>query len=358
MSDEPDKSEKSEDPSQRKLEEAHKRGEVAKSHEVTTWFMTLGSALLFAIMAPVTSVQLADRLTPIFSHAGQTDLSGPGFQSFVTDLALRIFSVALLPLVFMAICAAAGNIVQHAPLFSFDPIKPKWSRVSPLAGAKRLFSSEALVNFVKGLIKISVVAIAIFSVLWPEQARLDTLITADLDTVLFVFLELAQQVFGVVVSIVTVIAIADYMYQRFKWWERQKMTLKEVKDEYKQMEGDPQVKQRIRQIRADKARRRMMQAVPDATVVVTNPTHYAIALKYDRGMPAPICVAKGADAVALRIRKLAGENNVPIVENPPLARALFASVDIDGTVPTEHFKAVAQVIGYVMRLNEKTSWRK
>src|SRR5690606_34288636 len=137
-----------------------------------------------------------------------------------------------------------------------------------------------------------------------------------------------------------------------KWWQRLRMTVQEVRDEYKQMEGDPQIKGRIRQIRQDRGRQRMMAQVPEASVVITNPTHFAAAPKYDRAMAARICVAKGADAVALRIREMAREHDVPIVENPPLARALFASVDIDESIPAEHFKAVAQVIGYVMRLRE------
>lgn len=134
------------------------------------------------------------------------------------------------------------------------------------------------------------------------------------------------------------------------------MTLQETKDEYKQMEGDPKVKGKIRQLRMERSRRRMMAAVPQATVIITNPTHFAVALKYDKTMSAPLCVAKGADAIALRIREVAKENGVPIVENPPLARALFASVDIDKTIPNEHFKAVAQVIGFVMRLRDKRGW--
>jgi flagellar biosynthetic protein FlhB len=135
------------------------------------------------------------------------------------------------------------------------------------------------------------------------------------------------------------------------------MTVQEVRDEYKQMEGDPKIKGRIRAIRNERSRRRMMAAVPNATVVITNPTHFAVALKYDKSMRAPLCLAKGADDVAFRIRELAKEHDVPIVENPPLARALFASVDVDETIPTEHFKAVAQVIGFVMRLERKQAWK-
>jgi flagellar biosynthesis protein FlhB len=357
MSDEPDKSEKTEDPSQRKLDEARKKGDVAKSQELTTWFMTLGSTLLFSLMAPTASSQLLVPLRELMDQAGDIDLTGPGFASFLNGLVFSIIGVAILPLVFLAVFAIAGNLVQHSPLLSIDPIMPKWSRVSPLAGAKRMFSSEALVNFIKGLLKISVVSVALFAALWPEMDRLETLITGDVNLLLSVFLELALKVFGVALAIVTVIAAADYAYQRYKYWERHKMTVKEVKDEYKQMEGDPHVKQRIRQIRNEKARQRMMQAVPQATVVITNPTHYAIALKYERSMKAPVCVAKGVDNLALRIRKLADEHGIPIVENPPLARALFATVDIDEVIPADHFKAVAEVIGYVLRLNGRRRWR-
>ena len=357
MSDEPDKSEKTEDPSQRKLDEARRKGDVAKSQELTTWFMTLGSTLLFAIMAPISSVALFNELRKLMDHAGEIDLTDGGFVLFITNFAYTMLGVALVPLVFLAVFAIAGNLVQHAPLLSIEPIKPKFNRISPLAGAKRMFSSEALFNFAKGLAKITIVSVAVVIVIWPEMSRLDTLITGDLAMLMPIFLEMALKVFGIAIAIVTVIAAADVAYQRWKWWEKQKMTVKEVKDEYKQMEGDPHVKQRIRQIRNDKARQRMMQAVPDSTVVITNPTHFAVALKYERGMQAPVCLAKGADRIALKIREIARENDVPIVENPPLARALYKNVDIDGSIPVEHFKAVAEVIGYVMRLKNGRRWR-
>lgn len=358
MSDEPEKSEKTEDPSQKKLDDAHKKGDVAKSQEVTTWFMTGGSALLFALMAPTVANGLREQLKLVLSNADTIEVGGDSFGHFMNDLSSSIMLVALVPMAFLAIFGIAGNLVQHAPVLSFDPIIPKWNRVSPKSGAKRLFSGDALVNFAKGLIKLIIVAVAIFAVVWPERDRLDTLITADIASILPDFMIYALKIFGVVVAIITVIAGADFAYQKHKWWERQKMTLKEVKDEYKQMEGDPHVKGKLRQIRAEKSRQRMMAAVPDAAVIVTNPTHYAVALKYDRSMHAPICLAKGIDGVALRIREMGKEHDVPIVENPPLARALYASVELDETVPAEHFKAVAELIGYVMRLREKSSWRK
>ena len=358
MSDEaPEQSSKTEDPSQKKMQDAREKGDVAKSQEVTTWFMLLGSAIIFAGMAPSTGANLTASLKILMGNADRFEVGGAAFGNFFNGLALSLLGTVLAPLAVLSFFAIAANLIQHPPLLSVEPITPKFSKVSPLAGFKRLFSSEALVNFLKGLIKISVVGAVLFYVVWPERDRLDTMMTADPLIILADFHEIGIKIFTATLAVVTIIAGADFMYVRQKWWKKQMMTVQETRDEYKQMEGDPQVKGRIRQLRHDRARSRMMAAVPDATVVITNPTHYAVALKYDRSMGAPVCVAKGADAVALRIRALATENNVPIVENPPLARALFASVQIDDTIPNEHFKAVAEVIGFVMRLKDKGGWR-
>jgi len=358
MSDEaPEESSKTEDPSSKKLEDAHKRGDVVKSQEVTTWFMLLGAAGLMAMLAPGTSAGLASTFKVLLANADQFEVGGPALGSFLWGLWMSIIVVALVPLVVLTGCAIAANLIQHRPLLSVDPITPKLSKVSPLAGAKRLFSSEALVNFVKGLAKLGIVGAAIFFAVWPERDRMDTMMTTDPVVILETFQSLGMKVIMSSLIAVTFIALADYLYQRNKWWKRQKMTVQEVRDEFKQMEGDPKIKGRIRQLRMEKSRQRMMAAVPDATVVVMNPTHFAVALKYDKTMQAPLCVAKGVDAVALRIRAVAEENRVPVVENPPLARALYASVEIDDTIPAEQFKAVAQVIGYVMRLKDKRSWQ-
>jgi flagellar biosynthetic protein FlhB len=156
---------------------------------------------------------------------------------------------------------------------------------------------------------------------------------------------------GAVVAVLAIIAAADYLFQYRQWYERQKMSLHEIKQEFKQTDGDPMITGKIKQIRQARMRKRMMAAVPQASVVITNPTHFAVALQYERGMNAPICVAKGVDALARKIREVAGEHNIPIVENPPLARALHATVEIDQEIPAEHYAAVAEVIGYVMKLN-------
>lgn len=358
MSDEaPDQESKTEDPSQRKLEEAHKKGDVAKSQEVTTWFMLIGTAIICSSMAPWVATQISNPLQIVMMNADRFDVDGAGFGAFFTNLGFAMIGAVLAPLGVLYLCGVVANLVQHKPLFSSEPITPKFSKISPLAGAKRLFSGEALVNFAKGLVKIAVVGIVVVMVIWPERDRLDTMMTADVGIILTEVQELAVKILTSVLIVVTIIAAADYFYTRNKWWKRQMMTMQETRDEYKQMEGDPHVKGRIRQLRQEKARKRMMQAVPDATVVVTNPTHYAVALKYDKGMGAPKCVAKGADAVALRIRTVAKESDVPIIENPPLARALYASVEVDQDIPADHYKAVAEIIGFVMRLKHGRGWK-
>ena len=358
MSDEaPENDSKTEDPSQKKLDDAHEKGDVAKSQEVVTWFMLLGSAIIFATMAPSASAALMESLKIVMMNADRFDVTGAGFGAFFNNLAYAMLGTVLIPLVILSGCAIVANLIQHRPLLSAEPITPKFSKVSPLAGFKRLFSSESLVNFGKGLLKISIVGSVVVFVVWPERDRLDTMMTADPLVILADFQEIGVKIFLAVLMVVTAIAAADYFYVRQKWWKKQMMTLQETKDEYKQMEGDPHVKGRLRQLRQEKSRQRMMQAVPDATVVITNPTHFAVALKYDKKMGAPQCVAKGADAVAFRIREMAKQHDVPIVENPPLARALYASMEIDDTIPNEHFKAVAEVIGFVMRLKQGAGWK-
>lgn len=358
MSDDaPEESSKTEDPSQKKLDDAQKKGDVVKSQEVNNWFMIAGSGLLFATMAAPTTAGLMSSLGTLMANADQFEIGSGALSSFLSSLTMTIMLVALIPLAVLAFFGIAANLVQHRPLLAIDPITPKFSKINPLEGAKRLFSSEALVNFGKGLLKIGVVGGVTFAVVWPERDRLETMITTDVAMLLPDFQALGLKVFGAVIAVVTIIALIDYVYQRNRWWNRLKMTVQEVREEYKQMEGSPEVKGRIRAIRNERSRQRMMANVPQSTVVITNPTHFAVALKYDSSMGAPVCMAKGADDVAFRIRELAKEHDIPIVENPPLARALFASVDIDETIPTEHFKAVAQVIGFVMRMKQKPSWK-
>ena len=214
---------------------------------------------------------------------------------------------------------------------------------------------QALANFAKGLVKLVLFGAVMAALLWPQRHRLDGLVAADPAVILPFTRSLSLQMLGTVVAILALVAAADYLFQYRQWFERQKMSLREMKEEFKQTEGDPVVKGKIRQLRQARMRKRMMAAVPKASVVITNPTHFAVALQYERGMNAPICVAKGVDLIALKIREVAEEHGIPMVENPPLARALHATVEIDQEIPPEHYQAVAEVIGYVMRLRRR--WR-
>jgi len=194
-------------------------------------------------------------------------------------------------------------------------------------------------------------------ILWPERHRLESMLQFDPATIIATISSLALRLLGAVVAMLAAVAIADYFFQYRQWFERQKMSLQEMKQEFKQSEGDPHIKGRLRQLRMARMKKRMMTAVPKASVIITNPTHYAVALSYERGMAAPICVAKGVDLVALKIREIAKKHDIPIVENVPLARALHAAVEIDAEIPVEHYHAVAEVIGYVMGLKRGLSGR-
>jgi flagellar biosynthetic protein FlhB len=289
----------------------------------------------------------------LLANAYQVSFDGGALASLLQRVGTRSIAAVAIPVLLLALAAICGNMIQHRLVWSVDVLMPKLSRISPMAGAKRLFSKQALANFLKGLLKLAVVGSVFVALMWPERRRFEDMVTLDPEVLLPLTRVLALKLFGSVVAILAVIAAADYLFQYRQWHERQKMSLREVKDEYKQSDGDPKIKAKIRQLRASRARKRMMAAVPKATVVITNPTHFAVALQYERGMNAPICVAKGIDSLALKIREVAGKHDVAVVENPPLARTLYAVVEIDQEVPAEHYKAVAEVIGYVMRLSGK-----
>jgi flagellar biosynthetic protein FlhB len=217
-----------------------------------------------------------------------------------------------------------------------------------------MFGMKSIVEFGKGLLKLAIVGAIALMVVWPEFSGLEQLPSYSMPDLLHFTGHVAGKLMIATLSIVTLIAAADLFYQRFSHMKSMRMSKQEVRDEHKQSDGDPMIKGRLRQLRMERSRKRMMAAVPKATVIVTNPTHYSIALKYEHGsMEAPILVAKGVDEVAFRIRELAKKHDIPIVENPPLARALFASVEIDRPIPAEHYKAVAEIIGYVMKLKRR-----
>jgi flagellar biosynthetic protein FlhB len=352
VADEKDKSSQTEEPTQKRLNEAREHGDVVKSQEVTTFVVLAAAALAIAIFGRSASEGIAAASRMFLEQPDQITLSASDLLALMRATVLKLAAVLGPFFVLMIMAGLGGNLVQHRPVFATERIKPDLSKLSLTAGLKRMFGMEGIANLVKGMLKIAVVGIAIGTQVWPERNAFESVlqqspvaVAGDMGHLLFKVLIAALAALGA-------IAGADYFLQRFRFIQRHRMSKQEVKEEFRQTEGDPAVKARIRQIRMERARRRMIAAVPEATVVITNPTHFAVALKYESGkMAAPICVAKGVDALALRIREVAQEHDVPIVENPPLARALHASVEVDQVIPAEHYKAVAQVIGYIMRLS-------
>ncbi len=350
MADERDDTERSEDPTQKRLDDALQRGDVAKSQEVNTWFVLAAATLILLSFSGSMSTGVTKVLGSLIGQAHNIPVDGRGLLHTMQTLALQTIAVVAVPFVLLVLAAIAGNMIQHRLVWSGEQLKPKLSKISPAAGFKRLFSKLAVANFIKGLIKLGLIGAVMAGLLWPKRAQLDGLVTMDPAAILPLTKTLSLEVLGTVVAILFVVALADYLFQYRQWFERQKMSVRELKEEFKQTEGDPAIKAKIRQLRQTRMRKRMMAAVPKASVIITNPTHYAIALQYERGMNAPVCLAKGIDTIALKIREVAAAHNIPVVENPPLARALHATVEIDEEVPPEHYRAVAEVIGYVMRL--------
>ena len=350
MAEERDETEHTEDPTPRRLEDAIKRGDVVRSFEVSTWFALAGGTLALMVFAVPTAASLQTTLRGVLAHSYQIPADGPALAIFVEVVAQHVLAAVAVPLLVLALAAVAGTAIQHRSVMTTEALMPQLARISPAAGFKRLFSRQALANFAKGLAKLMLFGAVIGALLWPQRQRIIGLVAVDPILILPFTQALAMKMLGTVVAILAVVAAADYLFQYRAWFERQKMSLREMKEEFRQTEGDPAVKGKLKQLRTARARKRMMAAVPKASVVITNPTHFAVALQYERGMNAPVCVAKGADLIARKIREVAEAHDIPVIENPPLARALHGAVEIDQEIPQEHYRAVAEIIGYVMRL--------
>jgi len=345
---------KTHDPTDKKLSDARAKGDVPMSGEMRHAVMFVAAIIVAGGMGSWTLARVGPLLVRLWGGADDYPLDPDGAQHFATGI-LAAVAGAMAPLLALLLgFALLILLVQGRPTLSWSRLTPKFSKLSPVAGFGRIFGKRALVEFAKTLAKFAVVITIATMVTAPRLVGLDQLIDAEPRAIAQAAGALVLHMIQSVAILVGCIAAFDFIYQRHAFLQRMKMSFQEVKDEHKQSEGDPKIKAKIRSIGIQRSRRRMMAAVPGASVVVTNPTHYAIALKYDHGaMAAPVVVAMGVDAVALRIRAVAAEAGVPIVESPPLARALYASATIDRPIPTEHFKAVAEIIGYVMRLAKR-----
>jgi flagellar biosynthetic protein FlhB len=348
-----DTDDKTEDPTQKRLEDAHAKGDVVKSQEVNTWFVIAGGTLVLSTFSHSAGTGILAPLRNLIANSWMIRTDGAGLLSLTQSLGIAVVAAVGVPLLMLMLAAIAGNMIQHRLVWSGESLKPKFNKISPGAGFKRIFGKQAAANFLKGIFKLVALGAVMTAVLWPERHRLESLIRIDPASLLPATTSMTVHLMGAVVAMLAAVAIADYLFQYRQWYERQKMSLQEMKEEFKQSEGDPHIKGRIRQLRQQRMKKRMMAAVPQASVVITNPTHYSVALRYDRSMQAPVCVAKGVDNIAFKIREIAKKHDIPIVENVPLARALYATVDVDKEIPVEHYHAVAEIIGYVMGLQRR-----
>jgi flagellar biosynthetic protein FlhB len=358
MSDEHDSASKTEEPSSRKLQQAREKGEVVKTADLAPLASLLGAAAVMALGGGWLSRNLMEAMTPF--------LASPDSMSFSNNGGVQIMRAAVMaaapPIGAVILTAgaagAAGNLIQTGFIFSPERLSFDFSKLSPAKGFKRIFGLDGFVQFLKSLVKVALTGLLAWWVLAPHMTQLEGLASMDPVTLMVFAADVLRRLVFAVAAFLLVVAGADWFWQRQRFMTRMRMTKEELKEDYKQSEGDPHIKARQKQLRNERARRRMIQAVPEATVVVMNPTHYAVALKYDTNeAPAPLCVAKGMDSLALKIRAVAEEHGVPVIEDAPLARALYATVDVDEVIPPAHYEAVAKIIGFILSAGRKVAAR-
>lgn len=354
MAEDDDDSQKTEEPTQRRLEEAFKRGQIFQSREVVSFIMLLSFTIILSSTIPLAMKMVMPNLERFIVSPHLYSADSEDMLKLLTDVVVKGVMVLMVIVGGTLVAAIGSNMLQHKTGFSWEPLMPKLDKISPIKGFGRIFSMRSVIEFVKGIIKLIIIGFVATSAVLPYMDRLYQLPGYDMRGLLhFIGFIVLKMMIAICIAMAFV-AVLDYLYQRFEYMKGLRMSRQELRDEYKEMEGDPHIKARIKSIRTERARKRMMAAVPTADVVITNPTHFSVALKYERGvMGAPRLVAKGQDNIAFKIREIAKENDVPIVENPPLARALYDNVEIDDEIPTEYYQAVAEVIGYVFRLKKK-----
>ena len=352
--------EKTELPTPKKLEDARKEGQVAKSKEISNAAVLL---VMFATMSWIISyygVRFQSVFGAVYSQIPDTVVMYGGNLPFKTVTstirsAMTTLLIILVPALLIGVVVPfIANLLQVKWKPTTKPLKPKFSKLNPISGVKRLFSLNSLMELLKSIIKILVIGLMVFFYLRSNQDKLFVLLDLPLAETLSELLKMIVNL-GIRISVAYIlIAAADFIYQKWKFREDMRMTKQEVKDEFKNTEGDPQIKGKQRQRMQEASRRRMMQSLPQADVVITNPTHYAVAIKYDpERYDAPYVVAKGADYLAARIKEIAKDNDIEIVENKPLARMLYANVEIGQIVPPELYQAVAEVLAFVYRIKGK-----
>jgi flagellar biosynthetic protein FlhB len=358
MAEEQDRASQTEEPTQRRLDEARRKGDVVKSPEVAAVAALAAAVGVVMLSGGWMARTISESLMPFIAHPDQISLAGLGGVS-VMHTAIMACAPVLIVLLAAAAAGAFGNFIQHGLLWAPSKLAPEFSKVDPMAGFKRMFGLDNLMNFVKSLAKIAALTAVTWMVLKPHATEIYEMPALDPAAILPLSSKIMGSLAVAVLIVMVVIAGADWFWSRQRFMARMRMTREQVKQDHKETEGDPHVKGKQKQLRMQRSRQRMMQNVPKATVVVMNPTHYAVALRYEQGTDAaPVCVAKGVDRLALKIREVAEAAGVHVVEDPPLARALYASIDVDEVIPREHYQAVAQIIGFVMGAGARNASRR
>lgn len=357
MSEAPDKESKTEEATEKKIRDTIEKGKVPFSKETPVFASFTAITLFTLFFAKQSAVELGSFLSIFLERPEEWPLETERDAILLYQVVFFEIVKALAIVMFLLVSAAiAGSVLQNTPRFVLERIKPQLSRISITSGWKRIFGAQGFVEFLKSLAKLAVVGLVLFWVL--RNAQVDLLSGMITSPVAFgdVIRGIALEILFAIIFVVAIIATADLLWSRFHWREELKMTKQEVKDEQKQTDGDPLVKMRIRSVQRDRARRRMMSAVPKATLVIANPTHYSIALRYVRDVDAaPVVVAKGQDLVALRIREIAAEHGIPVFEDVALARSMYSQVSVDSMIPSQFYQAVAELVRVVYGVNQKPS---
>jgi flagellar biosynthetic protein FlhB len=345
---------KTEQPTSKKLADARQKGNVAQSREIPSVLILAGSIGVLFFGGSWMFGRLTAMMRIIYQRAGSLTIAPETMNSLFWELFLNGI-VVLIPLMLAVMTAGVvGNVAQFGFLFTGEKLTPNLAKLNPISGLKKLVSLRSLVELAKSVIKLVIISGVAYVVFARYLEQIPGLMQMSIGNILKFIGQVSFQLCLYTCMVLFLMAVLDFSYTKWQHHQDLKMTKQEVQDEHKQREGDPAVKARIRSVQREMARQRMMEAVPEATVVITNPTHLAIAISYAEGMHAPTVVAKGAGFVAQKIKAIAAENDVPLVENKPLARAIFQSAEIGDFIPADLYRAVAEILAYVYRLKGLT----
>lgn len=352
--DDKDDSQKTEDPTHKRLEDARKKGQVIFSREVTSFFVLFVLAMGVTSFMPGMMRHTATSMSRFLEVPDTYPIDSSNILILYENVMKDFFGIMSLLFIFLIGASFFSPLIQRGWLVSFESLKPQISRISPIKGLGRLFSLRSIMEFAKGIFKLTLIGIISYYAVATALPEIGQLYTHSAISVFALLGILSARIMIGVCVFMFFVALLDYLYQRYEYMKNMRMSKQEIKEEFKSTEGNPEVKSKLKEIRRERANKRMMSTVPEADVVVTNPTHYSIALKYNPdSTAAPKLIAKGQDHLALKIREIAREHDIPLVENPPLARALYASVEVDEEIPITHYQAVAEIIRYVYKLKGK-----